>query len=175
MARAFISMGSNIDPRANIRNALSALARQVSVAAVSTVYLAPAEGRPGQPPFYNCIVEVETDIAPMELKYQVLRPIEAALGRERTSDKYAPRTIDLDLILYGEATLKAEGLVLPDPQIAQRSFLAVPLSELAPYLIIPGVGRSASDLAAAFQNCELHPLISYTSSLKRKYLRTPEI
>jgi 2-amino-4-hydroxy-6-hydroxymethyldihydropteridine diphosphokinase len=170
MARAFISMGSNIDPQANIRAALRALARQLSVASISKVYPAPAEGRSGQPLFYNCIVEVETDIAPVDLKYKILRPIEAALGRERDSDKYAPRTIDLDLVLYGNITLNTNGLVLPDPGIWQRSFLAIPLAELARNWIIPGIGKSAADIATVFRNNDLHPLISYTSSLAEEIL-----
>lgn len=168
MARAFIAIGSNIDPGANVRAAIRALALQVKIAAVSTVYLTPAEGRPDQPAFYNCIVEIETDIAPLEIKHQVLRPIEAALGRKRESDKYAPRTIDLDLILYGEAVLNTNELVLPDPAILQRSFLAIPLAELAPDLIIPGIGKRASDIAAAFHNSGIHPLASYTSSLREE-------
>ena len=168
MARGFISLGSNINPQANVRAALHALARQVKIVVVSTVYLAPAEARPGQPLFYNCIVEIDTDIAPLDLKYKILRPIEAALGRKRDSDKYAPRTIDLDLVLYGDVTLNTIELVLPDPEIPKRPFLAIPLAELAPDLIIPGIGKRASDIAVAFQKGELRPLTSYTSSLREE-------
>jgi 2-amino-4-hydroxy-6-hydroxymethyldihydropteridine diphosphokinase len=164
MARAFVSMGSNIDPARNVRAALSALARHVAVTAISTVYLTPAEGQTEQPPFYNCVVEIGTERDPLDLKFQVLRPIEAALGRQRTPDKFAHRTIDLDLILYGDVVLNEEGLVLPDPEIYRRLFLAIPLAELAPELILPGSGVRVSDLAQRFG--PMQPLESYTESLR---------
>ena len=102
MARAFVAIGSNIDAAANVRAAVRALALRMPVVAISTVYRTEPEERPEQPPFYNCVVEINAEIAPLELKFQVLRPIEEALERRRTSDKYAPRTIDLDLILYDD-------------------------------------------------------------------------
>jgi 2-amino-4-hydroxy-6-hydroxymethyldihydropteridine diphosphokinase len=164
MARAFVSIGSNIDPARNVEAALRALARHVAVTGISTVYLTSAEGRPEQPSFYNCILEISAEINPLDLKFRVLRPIEAALGRERSSDKYAPRTIDLDLVLYGDLVMNEEGLVLPDPEIYRRSFLAVPLAELAPELILPGSDVRVSELARRFG--PMQPLESYTEGLR---------
>lgn len=170
MARAFVAVGSNIKPAVNVRAAIRALAERAHVMAVSTVYCTEPEGPPGQPPFYNCIVELSTGIPAHELKFQVLRRIESELGRQRTSDKYAARTIDLDLVLYDDLILNAEGLVLPDPDIAVRSFLAVPLSELAPDLTLPGTAARIAELAAALPTDKMRPLRSYTAHLKRQVL-----
>ncbi len=166
MPRAFVALGSNIDPEENIRAAVIALARHVRIAAISTVYLTGPEGRPGQPPFYNAVVEIETDRSPEELKFQVLRRIEADLGRERTADTYAPRTIDLDLVLHGDLVPHADGLELPDPRIADRPFLAIPLSELAPDLELPGTGLRMEDLAARLPRDGMQPLPEYTARLR---------
>jgi len=165
MVRAFVSIGSNIDPARNVRAALRALARQVELIGISTVYLTPAEDRPEQPPFYNCMAEIRTEMDPLHLKFQILRPIEADLGRQRTVDKFATRTIDLDLVLYGDLLLNREGLVLPDPDIYKRPFLAVPLAELAPDLALPGSSLRISDLARRF--APMQPLLSYTESLRK--------
>jgi 2-amino-4-hydroxy-6-hydroxymethyldihydropteridine diphosphokinase len=166
MARAFVSVGSNIDPARNVQAALQQLAQRLVVVGVSTVYLTPAEGRSEQPPFYNCVAEIDTEKAPLELKFLILRPIEAALGRERTSDKYASRTIDMDLVLYGDLLLNEGDLVIPDPDVYRRAFIAIPLAELAPELALPGSGVRVSDLASRFPRDNLQPLQSYTQYLR---------
>ena len=161
-----MAVGSNINPAANVRAAIRALALHAPIVAISTVYRTEPEGRPGQPSFYNCVLEIRTEMRPQELKSQVLRRIEADLGRQRTADKYAPRTIDLDLILYGDLVLDTSGLVLPDPQIARRPFLAVPLSELAPGLKLPGSDSKVVELAAKLPLDTMHPLTAYTGRLR---------
>ena len=165
-ARAFIAVGSNISPQLNVRAALLALARQEQILAVSTIYRTDPESRPDQPDFYNCVVEIETEKTPEALKHQVLRRIETSLGRLRTSDKFAPRTIDLDLVLYDNLILDTEGLVLPDPEIASRPFLAACLSELAPALMLPGTTSRVADLAARLPQDNMHPLEDYTAKIK---------
>ncbi|MHB1000315.1 MAG: 2-amino-4-hydroxy-6-hydroxymethyldihydropteridine diphosphokinase [Armatimonadota bacterium] len=142
MARVFISVGSNIDPEINILRALHLLSMQVDIEQISTFYRSEALGRPDQPQFYNGVVEVSTSIPPEELKYSVLRCIEDELDRKRTDDKYAPRTIDLDILLYDDLVIKTPDLTIPDPDIMIRPFLAVPLFELAPDIIISGTGMS---------------------------------
>ena len=102
MARAFIGVGSNIDPKKNIRQALRQLAQAVRLTGISTFYREPAIERPTEPAFYNGVVAIETDLPPMRLKQDVLRRIEADLGRRRDSDKYASRTIDLYLLLFDD-------------------------------------------------------------------------
>jgi len=165
-ARAFIAVGSNIYPEENVRAALLALARQEQVMAVSTIYLTEPEGRLNQPNFYNCVVEIKTEKTPEVLKYQFLRRIEADLGRQRTSDKFAPRTIDLDLMLYDDLVLNTDGLVLPDPEIASRPFLAACLSELAPDLILPGTTSRVAELSACLPKDNMNPLKDYTARIK---------
>src|SRR6516162_3229307 len=138
MARAFIGVGSNIGPEHNIRDALRRLAQSSHLASISTFYRTPAIGRPEAPDFYNGVVAIETDLPPVILKRTTLRGIETALSRHWSADKYAARTIDLDLLLYGDSVLSNDELTLPDPDILARAFIAVPLHEIAPDLILPG-------------------------------------
>jgi dihydroneopterin aldolase/2-amino-4-hydroxy-6-hydroxymethyldihydropteridine diphosphokinase len=166
MPRVFVGVGSNIDPERNVREALRLLRRRVPVAAISTFYRTDPEGRPEQPPFYNGVVEIATDIPPEELKRSVLRQIEDELGRRRTDDKYAPRTIDLDVLVYGDRVARSDEITVPDPQIESRAFLAVPLYELAPDLVMPGSGVPLRDVAATFEGHDMKPLIEYTEALR---------
>lgn len=167
MARAFIGVGSNINAEGNVRRALHRLAREVRVVGISTVYRTQALDRPGPPEFYNCVVEVETQIPPAELKRVVLRRIEQELGRVRARDQYAPRTIDLDLLIYGDLVITTPQLVIPDPEIARRPFLAIPLYELAPELVLPGSGQPIKQVAAGLASQPMEPLAHYTKLLRR--------
>lgn len=171
MARAFIGIGSNIDPADNVRAAVHALARQTRLVGISMVYLTDALGTAKQPPYYNCVVEIETHVTPAEIKFGILRNIENSLGRRRTEDKYAPRTIDLDLIVYGDLMIDAEGIRLPDPDILERPFLAIPLFELAPDLILPGFGSRISEIAARFPQDGIKPLEDYARLLRSELIR----
>jgi len=168
VARAFVAVGSNIDPSRNVAAAVRLLARRIRIVGFSEVYLTAPETRADQAPFYNLVVEVETDIPPGELKNDVLRAIERKLGRVRTEDKDAPRTIDLDLILYDDLRVETKGLVLPDPQILERSFLAIPLSELSPGLIVPGTGLSLKRIASEFSREGLKPVAGFAALLKKE-------
>jgi 2-amino-4-hydroxy-6-hydroxymethyldihydropteridine diphosphokinase len=170
MARAFVSMGSNIDPEENIVQALHALSRAVHITKLSTVYLTEPEGRPEQSLYYNCVVELETTISPIELKRRILRPIEDALGRKRNNDKYAARTMDLDLILYDELMMMTADLMIPDPDIVHRPFLAIPLFELAPGLVLPGSGELIDTVASALMHSPMKPLQDYTERLRKELL-----
>src|SRR5215467_8416980 len=105
MARAFIGVGSNIAPEENIRGGLRRIAQSARLVSISTFYRQPAIDHPEEPDFYNGVIEIDTDLPPTILKWQVLRRIEAALGRRRSKDKYAPRTIDLDLLLYNDCVI----------------------------------------------------------------------
>ena len=166
MTRAFIAVGSNINPAENVLEAIDRLAEQTRVVAVSTVYRTEPLGRPEQPPYYNCVAEIETEIPPLALKQQVLRRVEADLGRERGEDKYAPRTIDLDLVVYDDLIVDTDDLTLPDPQILHRPFLAIPLRELAPRLTLPGLDRPMKEVAAQPPG-SMQPLENYTLLLRR--------
>ena len=168
MARAFLSVGSNIEPAVHVREALDLLCRHATITGISTVYLTPAEGRPEQPSYYNCVVEVETETPPAEFKYSILRRIEETMGRKRTKDKSAARIIDLDLILYDELIMHTGALTLPDPQIVQRAFIALPLQELSPELRLPGSGLSISEVVASLPHSTMEPLKPYTEILRKE-------
>jgi 2-amino-4-hydroxy-6-hydroxymethyldihydropteridine diphosphokinase len=170
MVRAFISIGSNIDPEHNVRDAILRLRSTVQVKAVSTVYLTEPVGPPGQPSFYNCVVEIETDLTPRDLKFRLLRSIENELGRNRDSDKFAARTIDLDLILYDDLVMTTEDLALPDPDITRRPFLAIPLQELAPGLVLPGSGVPITEAVSAQPRSGMASLENYTERLRKDIL-----
>jgi 2-amino-4-hydroxy-6-hydroxymethyldihydropteridine diphosphokinase len=168
MARAYVAAGSNISPAENIALALRLLAGRAAVTAVSTVYRTKALGRPDQPDYYNLVIEVKTEMPPEEFRRTVLRRIEDKLGRVRSKDRYAPRTIDLDLIACDELALKTDELTLPDPEIAVRPFLSIPLCELNPGLMLPGLGR-VDGLAPKLPCAGMEPLLEYTARLKKEF------
>lgn len=167
METAYIGLGSNIDPEKNLLEALRALLPE-GLKRVSAVYRTEPVGPQGQPFFYNCVAEVSTFRPPLELKYMVLRPIEEALGRRRASeDKYSARQADLDLILYGSLEVNTPELVLPDPDIYTRPFLAIPLLELAPGLVLPD-GRELKELARSLEGKGMEELASYTALMRKE-------
>ncbi len=168
MVRAYVAVGSNINPDENVKKAVHLLARDTRTIGISTVYLTRPEGRPEQPPFYNLVVEVETEMSAEDFKHRVLRVIENELGRVRTKDKYAPRTIDLDLILYDDLVLQSKDLTLPDPEIVRRPFLAFPLSELSPNLALPGTGLAIKQVLSGLSRETMKPLDSFTELLRKE-------
>lgn len=163
---AFIAVGSNIEPVDNIQAALVLLAAHVVFRAVSTFYRTEALGQGGQADYRNGVWKIETEVEPEVLKFEVIRPIEHELGRVRTTDPYAARTIDLDIVIYGDRVLEAENLVLPDPEIRRRAFVAVPLLELAPHLCLPDTGEALAGIESAQRPEELVPDIVLTRLLK---------
>ena len=173
MPHAFVSIGSNIAPAENVRAAIRHLGQRNRLLAISTVYRTAALERPEQPPYYNCVVKLETGTEPLEMKHQ-LRQIEEALGRRRTADKYAARTIDLDLIAYDDLTLDTVELKLPDPDILERPFLAVPLWELTPELYLPGLGLPIREIAARLPKDGMEPLQDYTEQIRKESIRGHE-
>jgi len=170
LTQAFVAVGSNIDPEKNVLEALCLLARSCSVTGVSTVYSTEPDGRARGARYYNCVVRVETDMAPEDFKMKVLRGIEAELGRVRTDDRFDDRTIDLDLILFGSATVSTPFLTIPDPEIGRRPYLAIPLHELAPGLVLPGSGALVSALAESLKSSSMEPLKDYTELVRREII-----
>jgi 2-amino-4-hydroxy-6-hydroxymethyldihydropteridine diphosphokinase len=140
---AYLALGSNIRPERFIRLAVEELAGRITIAGVSSVWESPAEGFVGAD-FLNAIVNIHTNLTPVSLKYRVLRPLEAQLGRVRTEHKYSPRTIDIDIVIHGEEVL--------DKEIWYQPHLAVPLAELLPDLKYPGSGESLQQIAKNFKN-----------------------
>ncbi len=164
---AFIAVGSNIHPEENVSQALGLLKARVSITAVSTFYRTAAVGRREAPDFINGVIEIRTARPPREVKFDVLRKIEAGLGRVRTADKYAPRPIDLDLILYGTMVVDTPDLHLPDATIRTYPFVAMPLLELACDLILPDTQTPLSDEPILKSGAEMKPLLDLTDSLRR--------
>lgn len=145
--RAFIFIGSNIDREENYLCAIEKLRPLGVITAASSVYDTAALGADKHAPrFYNGAVLLETELGPRALRDD-LREIESELGRARTPDPNAPRTIDLDLALYDHIVIVDEDLHLPDPHIGQRGFMAAALAEIDPGYIVPTLGTTLERLA----------------------------
>lgn len=141
---AFIGLGSNLDdPPARIRRALQALAALPGTRLVrrSSLYRNPPSGYLDQPDFVNAVARIETSLEPRELLDELLA-IERVHGRVRDLPN-GPRTLDLDILLYGERTLREPGLTIPHPRMLGRAFVLMPLAEIAPDVVVPGSGRVA--------------------------------
>lgn len=146
---AFVALGSNLDdPRAQVSRAFEALdgIAGVRVTGRSRLYRNPAMGPAGQPEFVNAVARLETSLEPGELLAALLA-IETAHGRDRRTDRWGPRTLDLDLALYGDRVIDEPGLTVPHPGLTARAFVLYPLAELAPGLEIPGAGALRDLLA----------------------------
>jgi 2-amino-4-hydroxy-6-hydroxymethyldihydropteridine diphosphokinase len=150
VTRAFVGVGANLgDPVARVREAIAALAGlpQTRLVASSSLYRTAPLGYTAQDDFVNAACLLETDLAPRALLDR-LRAIEAAAGRERPF-KDAPRTLDLDLLLYGDETIAEPGLAVPHPRLHERAFALAPVVELDPACVIPGRGLAREWLARA--------------------------
>jgi 2-amino-4-hydroxy-6-hydroxymethyldihydropteridine diphosphokinase len=138
---AYVALGSNLgDPVANVRAGVEALAMMpdTRLAAISSLYLNPPVGYVDQPDFVNAVARIETALAPRALLDELLE-IERRFGRVRDFPN-APRTLDLDIVLYGSDATVEPGLVIPHPRMHERAFVVVPLAEIAPDLVVPGRG-----------------------------------
>jgi 2-amino-4-hydroxy-6-hydroxymethyldihydropteridine diphosphokinase len=167
MARAFVSVGSNIQAEANISRALKLLRQRVEILRVSTFYYTPAINRPRDPPFVNGVIETVDASTAADFK-SVLRETEAALGRDRSPGPYAPRSIDLDLLLYGELVRSSGELVLPHPDIRERPFVAIALLELAPDLVLPDSGTPLRSILKLLRPYPMEPLSELTARLRKE-------
>ena len=148
MTVAFVGLGANLAaPRRQVRDALDELAQlpRTRVTARSSLYRSRPLGHLEQPDFINAVARLETELAP-EVLWTALQAIERAHGRER-SFRDAPRTLDLDLLLYGEERIASPALTLPHPRMHERAFVLAPLSEIDPQVQIPGRGSARALLA----------------------------
>ncbi len=140
MTAAYVGLGSNLGDREDtLRRALELLGTRVEIDSVSSFRETDPVGVLDQPRFVNAAARVETTLSPREL-LDVLLAVERELGRERR-ERWGPRTIDLDLLLYGDEQLEEPGLTLPHPRLHERRFVLEPLAELNPGLVVPGLGR----------------------------------
>ncbi len=134
MTLAYVGLGANLgDREATIRRA----AELIGARRLSTIRETEPWGYADQPRFLNAVAEVETELGPRAFLERLLA-VERELGRERTGPRYGPRTIDLDLLLHGDATVSEPGLEVPHPRLAERLFVLEPLAELAPRTHVPG-------------------------------------
>ena len=144
----YLSLGSNVGDRdANLREAIGLLAPALRVRRVSPVYETEPVDYTDQSWFLNLAVEAETDLSPTHLLARVA-VIERALGRIRTTPK-GPRTIDIDILLYGDAVVRTARLEIPHPRMAARRFVLAPLADLAPDLCHPVTRHTVREMLAA--------------------------
>jgi len=149
-ARAYIGLGSNLgDPVAQVRGGMTALAQlpRTRLEACSSLYRTAPVGRQEQPDFINAVCRVRTRLAPAALMRSLLE-VECAQGRVREGERGGPRTLDLDLLLYGNVAVRSTELTVPHPRLHERAFVLYPLFELEPDLVIPGHGSLRGLLAA---------------------------
>jgi 2-amino-4-hydroxy-6-hydroxymethyldihydropteridine diphosphokinase len=140
---AYVGLGANLGDR---EHAIRAAAAALPARRLSTIVETEPWGLEDQPPFLNAVAEVETELPPRSLLERLLA-IERSLGRRRDGPRWGPRTIDLDLLLYGDETVDEAGLTVPHPRLDERAFVLEPLAELAPSLIVPGKGTVQALLA----------------------------
>ena len=152
--RAYVGLGANLGDRlAALRHAAARLAARADteVVGASAVYETEAHVLPGTPPqpdHLNAVLALDTRLAPRAL-LRVLHGIERAAGRDPDGRRWAPRPLDLDLLLYGSRQLDVADLQVPHPALAARAFVLRPLADLAPDAPVPGTGATVADLLAA--------------------------
>jgi 2-amino-4-hydroxy-6-hydroxymethyldihydropteridine diphosphokinase len=143
VTRVFVGIGANIGAR---EEAIRTAAELIGARRLSSVRETEPWGLVDQPRFLNAAAELETPLGARELLERLLE-IERRLGRVRGAQRWGPRTIDLDLLLYGSETIDEPGLTVPHPRLHERHFVLAPLLELAPDLVVPGRGRVSALLA----------------------------
>jgi 2-amino-4-hydroxy-6-hydroxymethyldihydropteridine diphosphokinase len=143
MTTAYVGLGSNLGDRERL---IREAAELIGAVRLSTVIETEPWGYGNQPMFLNAVAEIETRLTARQLLDHLL-DVERRLGRERVGAQWGPRTIDLDLLLYGSETIDEPGLVVPHPRLTGRDFVLRPLAELAPLLKIPGNGTVQDALA----------------------------
>jgi len=147
VTRAYVGLGANLGDR---EAAIRAAAEQLGARRVSAIVETEPWGYTDQPRFLNAVAEVETSLEPRAFLERLLE-IERSLGRTRDGPRWGPRTIDLDLLVYGDAVVNEPGLTVPHPRLHERAFVLEPLAELAPSLNVPGKG-TVSVLLAGLQS-----------------------
>jgi 2-amino-4-hydroxy-6-hydroxymethyldihydropteridine diphosphokinase len=147
---AYLSLGSNIDPEKNLPAAVRDLGRFGRVLRISSVWQSSPVGGPGQPDYLNAALLLETVLTAENLKINGIAAVEALLGRARGRDRNAPRTIDIDIMLFDREQLRLGDRSIPDQEVLERPFVAIPLAEIAPDYIHPVTGESLAEIASRF-------------------------
>ena len=144
MNTAYLGMGSNVHPERHIKVAIKAIIHTFEDAEISPIYQSTAVGFQGDD-FINLVARIRTDLKPTELRY-FLRTLEESHGRDRDSPKWSDRTLDIDILLYGDLVINSEYLELPRPEILHFAHVLKPLADIAPDLVHPIELRSYSEL-----------------------------
>lgn len=144
MARVYISVGSNIDRHINICAGLNALKQRYGKLQLSSVYETKAVGFDGDP-FFNLVVALDTGESPQAIN-RFLKAVEDMQERKRQQEKFSPRTLDMDLLLYGDKQMDQPGLKIPHEDIFKYAFVLEPLAEIAPEIIYPGETKTFAKL-----------------------------
>lgn len=151
---AYIGLGSNLaNPALQIKSARTAITQIAGVKelAFSSLYHSPPMGPQDQPDYVNAVMRVATGLPPMDL-LRCLQRIENDQGRVRKDQRWGARTLDLDVLIYGDRIIELPDLIVPHPGLAERAFVLYPLHEIAPQLLVPGKGRIADLLAKCPMN-----------------------
>ncbi len=149
--KVYIAAGSNLgDRRANLIRAYNELATKdnIDVVSISSLYETEPWGWTDQPCFFNCVFEIRTTLQPGDL-LRLLKAIEETAGRKPGGEKWSPRELDLDILLYGELIIANSKLTIPHPELLDRRFVLLPLFELCPDLVIPATGRTVKQAVEA--------------------------
>lgn len=151
--RAYLSLGSNVEPERHLHEALEALRARFGHVIVSPVYRTPAIGFVG-PDFLNAAAVIDSDLEPQALN-DWLHALEDAHGRDRSGPRFSSRTLDIDIVLFDDRVLEGEGnLRLPRPEL-RHAFVLRPLADIAPGVEVPGTGRTLGQLWAAHAEFDL--------------------
>lgn len=148
---AYLSLGSNIEPESNLSAALRLLACYTDLLAVSSVWETKPVGLIDQANFLNAAAIVATELPADQLKQQVLLKIESRLGRQRQANKNAPRPIDIDIMFFNRQIFTLAERRIPDPEVLERPFVAIPLAEIAPDYVHPETGQNLREIAYSFE------------------------
>jgi 2-amino-4-hydroxy-6-hydroxymethyldihydropteridine diphosphokinase len=164
MNPAWIGMGSNLgESIANLKRSLALISElpNTEVRSLSPLYRTEPWGLEDQPPFMNAVAELRTGLDPHVLLDSLLA-IETRLGRRRDGPRWGPRLVDLDILVFDDQVVDEESLQLPHPRLRERAFVLVPLNDLAPTLVIPGLGRVDLCLArlSAAERASVRPVAS---------------
>jgi 2-amino-4-hydroxy-6-hydroxymethyldihydropteridine diphosphokinase len=159
MADVYVAAGSNVEPEENLRRALDEMEQAFGAIAVSPAYRNRAVGFEGAD-FVNLVVGFRTADAPSQLK-RTLERIETLCGRPRDAPKWAPRSMDLDILMYDQLVSDEPGLILPRPDLLRRAYMLKPLADLAPDLRHPTQQRTIGELWAQFPRAD-HALVAVT-------------
>ena len=147
---AYLSIGSNIEPEKNLPAAVRELGRFGRVLRVSRVWQSLPVGGPGQPDYLNAALLLETALSASDLKGKAIATVEANLGRIRSANRNDPRTIDIDIMLFDREQLRLGERSIPDREVLERPFVAIPLAEISPCYIHPVTGESLAEIASRF-------------------------